>query len=323
MENKIPAPFRLSPEVGKALSQRLPLVALESTVITHGLPFPENRNLGLDMESVVRSHGANPATIAVIDGRIQVGISTEQLNNLAQGKNLHKLSVRDLGPAVALKWTGGTTVASTILAANAAGIRVMATGGIGGVHRVPPGDGGPRRAPYLAADISADLIQLAHTPVIVVCAGAKAILDLPATLEYLETHSVPVVGYQTDEFPAFYSRSSGLPVSARVASPDEIVKLAKAHWSLGNRSAVLVVVPPPEETALPYERVEEAVNQALDEAARQQVRGQAVTPFLLERMVALTGGASLQANLALLRNNAAVASEIAKDLSQRERMMSA
>lgn len=323
MENKLPAPFHLSVEVAKALAMHLPVVALESTVITHGLPFPENRNLGQDMESVVRSHGANPATIALIDGRIQVGISAGDLDVLSKGKDFHKISVRDMGLAVALGWTGGTTVAATIMAAHTAGIRVMATGGIGGVHRVAGDEPASRVVPYLATDISADLIQLSRTPVIVVCAGAKAILDLPATLEYLETYSIPVVGFQTDDFPAFYSRSSGLKTSASATSAQEIAKIAQAHWSLGNHSAVLVVVPPPEETALPYETVDIAVQQALTEARAQNIHGQAVTPFLLGKMVELTGGASLQANLALLQNNAGVASEIARYLSQGQRTISA
>ncbi len=313
--------YQISPDVSKALAARLPVVALESTVITHGLPYPENRQLAQDMEAEVRGSGATPATIAVVEGKIRVGLAAEDLAALAQARGTHKISSRDFAPAVAKGWTGGTTVAATMVAAHAAGVRVFATGGIGGVHRVINGE--VKEASVLASDISADLPQLARTPVVVVCAGAKAILDLPATLEYLETWAVPVVGYQTDDFPAFYSRSSGLGVSVRADGPAEVVEIALAHWRLGFRSAVLVVAPPPEELALPRDQVEAAVEQALAEAGQQQIRGQQVTPFLLERMVALTGGASLQANLGLLRNNARVAAAISREFSRREGLLSA
>lgn len=311
--------IRIFPDVARALAEKLPVVALESTVITHGLPFPENRRLAEDMETEVRTAGCTPATVGVLRGQIQVGLSAADLDQLAHGEGLHKLSVRDLGPAAALGWSGGTTVAATMLAAQAAGIRVFATGGIGGVHRA--GTGGTMG--YLPADISADLPVLARTAMIVVCAGAKAILDLPGTLEYLETASVPVIGYQTDDFPAFYSRSSGLPVSARAESPEQVAAIARAHWGLGNPSAVLVTVPPPLEAAMPRDEVETAVGQALGEAEAAGVRGQAVTPFLLDRMAILTGGASLQANLALLRHNARTASAIAAAFSMGERLMRA
>jgi pseudouridylate synthase len=298
--------FRFSPQVAKARQMKNALVALETTVVTHGLPFPQNVELARDMESVVRQHGAVPATIAILDGKIQVGLSAAQLDDLISGDDLRKISRRDFAPAIARSESGGTTVAGTLIAALAADIQVFATGGIGGVHRQP------------AFDISADLPELSRSPVIVVCAGAKAILDLPATLEYLETLGVPVVGYQTDEFPAFYSTSSGLPVSVRADSPGEVADLAQAHWGLGLSSALLVVVPPPKEVALPVNEVEKAIEQALHEAQEQSIRGQALTPFLLGRVSELTGQASLKANLGLLLNNARVAAEIAVELAQRK-----
>jgi len=287
-------------QVAHALETRQPVVALESTVITHGLPFPENLNLARDMEAEVRAGGATPATIALLDGKVHVGVEDEGLDRLARGGGMHKISTRDYGIAIAKGWSGGTTVAGTMMAAHQVGIRVFATGGIGGVHRGVP------------FDISADLPQLAHTPMIVVCAGAKAILDLSATLEYLETCAVPVLGYQTDEFPAFYSRTSGLKVTYQIDSPDEAATIAKEHWKLGLSSAVLVTTPLPEEVAIPAEFVEGAIQAALQEASEQGIRGPEVTPFLLQRVSELIGGASLRANLALLRNNARLGAEIAR-----------
>jgi len=283
-------------------------------VITHGLPYPQNLTLAEDMEAKVRSLNATPATVAVLDGEIHLGLNSDQLQRLASaGEGMLKVSTRDFALAVAQKASGGTTVAGTLLAASTAGIRVFATGGIGGVHQVPGGRGG-------SFDISADLPALASTPVIVVCAGAKAILDLPATLEYLETCGVPVVGYQTDEFPAFYSRQSGLNLktSARADDPAEVVAIARANWSLGLTSAILVVVPPPEEVALPPEDVAGAIRQALGESEERGIRGQEVTPFLLERVSELTGGSSLKANLGLLLNNAEVAGQIAREWARGE-----
>jgi len=297
--------LRYSPEISQAQQKKAPLVALESTVLTHGLPCPQNLQLAQDMDAQVRQYGATPATIAVLDGVIQVGLNEDQLDFLVKAEGLLKVSRRDFATAIAKKESGGTTVAGTLIAAPAAGIQVFATGGIGGVHRQP------------AYDVSTDLQELARTPVIVVCAGAKAILDLPATLEYLETMGVPVVGYQTDEFPAFYSHSSGLPVSVRADSPEEVVDIANAHWGLGLNSAILVTVPPPRESALPVGDVEKAIEQALLEADESGVRGQASTPFLLSRVSELTGQASLKANLALLLNNARVAAEIAVALSKK------
>ncbi len=294
-----PETFLIHAEVRQALQAGRPVVALESTVITHGLPYPHNRQIAEQMEAEVRAGGATPATIALLDGRALVGVTADQLERLAQAQEMHKISRRDFGPALALGWSGGTTVAGTMVAARAAGIRVFATGGIGGVHRQP------------AYDISTDLPELSRTPVLVVCAGAKAILDLDATLEYLETAAVPVIGYQTDDFPAFYSRSSGLKAPLRADDPAQIAAIARAHWSVDGAGGVLVTNPPPLEAALEGAAVEQAIQQALAEAQAQGVRSQAVTPFLLGRVSQLTGGASLQANLALLRNNARLATQIA------------
>lgn len=296
--------WQIHPEIRAALDAGQPIVALESTVITHGLPFPENLELAVSMESEVRLAGALPATIAALDGQIYVGLTAAQLERLAQEKGLVKISGRDLAPVVFHRRSGGTTVAATMIIASSVGIRVFATGGIGGVHR---------QAPF---DISADLIELSRRPMVVVCAGAKAILDLPATLEVLETLGVPVVGYQVDEFPAFYSRSSGLPVSVRVDSAAEAAALAIAHWKIGMNSAILLTQPPPEAESVPAEAIQIAIDQALEELQARQIRGQGVTPFLLQRVSELTGGLSLRANLALLRNNARLAAQVALALSQ-------
>ena len=300
MDPKLKPLIRMSKEVAKAQSLDLPLVALESTVITHGLPYPENIQLAQDVENEVRQAGATPATIAIIEGLFHIGLNIAQLEYLASARDLHKASPRDFSRLILNEESGGTTVAGTIFIAHRAGIKVFATGGIGGVHRHP------------AHDVSADLPQLAHTPVIVVCAGAKAILDLPATLEYLETHAVPVVGYQTNEFPAFYSARSRLATSHRADTPQEVVELARTHWNLGLESALLVTAPPPPEVAMPEDEMRQAVKEALKDAKKERVRGQRVTPYLLQRMSELTGNASLRANLGLLRNNAKLAAEIAR-----------
>lgn len=288
-----------SETVHQALASHSPVVALESTVVTHGLPHPENLQLARDMERVVRENGASPATVAVLDGRIHVGLTDSELERLASLPDVRKVSRRDFATAIAKKESGGTTVAGTMFAAHRAGIQVFATGGIGGVHPGPP------------YDISADLPALAGIPMAVVCAGAKAILDLPGTLEYLETMSVPVVGYGTDEFPAFYSPSSGLGVSVRLDSPREVAEFARTHWKLGNTSAVLVAQPPPQDSALSPEQASAAIQQAQREASQAGINGQALTPFLLKRLTELTGGATLKANLALLLNNARLAAQVA------------
>jgi pseudouridine-5'-phosphate glycosidase len=299
MKNKLPEYFCLDPQVKTALLQGTPVVALESTVITHGLPYPENHTLAKDMEAVIRDHQATPATIAVIEGKVHIGLDQSALQFLASTEDMRKISVRDFAPAVAQQASGGTTVAGTLVAAEKVGIRIFATGGIGGVHR---------DAPF---DISTDLSQLASSPVVVVCAGAKAILDLPTTIEQLETLGVPVIGYQTDEFPAFYSRESGLPVSARADSPEEVAVIAKAHWQIAGKRGLLVAAPPPIEAAIPAAEVKAHIEQALREAKLQNISGQVVTPFLLARVSQLSQGASLKANLALLKNNAKIAAQIA------------
>lgn len=292
----------ISPEVTRAHHLGMPVVALESTVITHGLPWPQNLSLAQDMEQVVRSEGAVPATIAMVDGQLRIGLQSTELEILAQSGAVRKISLRDFGLAAARGLSGGTTVSATLYAAHLAGIRVFATGGIGGVHR---------NAPF---DVSADLPALGKFPVVVVCAGAKSILDLPATLEYLETQGIPVVGYQTDAFPAFYSSESGLKVDMRADSPAETAAIARAHWELGLNSAVLVTVPPPAELAIPYNVMEAVIQQALSDAAVSGIRGNKVTPFMLARVAELTGGESMQTNLALLLNNARVAAAIAREL---------
>jgi pseudouridine-5'-phosphate glycosidase len=292
--------FSILPEVAQALAEGKPIVALESTVITHGLPFPENGMLAQSLETEIREQGCVPATIAVLDGMICVGLEQRQLDRLAQEGEMLKISSRDIAMTVAMRKSGGTTVAGTLAVAQAAGIKVFSTGGIGGVHR---------QAPF---DVSADLKQLAQSQLVVVCAGAKAILDIPATLEVLETFGVPVIGYKTNEFPAFYSLTSGNPVSVRVDSAEEVVELARTHWELGLTSGILVAVPPPANVALDNKVIESAIQKALSEAQIRNIHGQAVTPFLLGKVSELTGGASLRANLGLLHNNARVAAEIAK-----------
>jgi pseudouridine-5'-phosphate glycosidase len=292
--------IQYSQEVAQAVQNQQAVVGLETAVVTHGLPYPTNLSLARDMEEVIREEGAVPATVGVLEGAVRVGFGEEQLNALAEDDRVIKISRRDFSAAVAQQRSGGTTVAGTLTALARTEIRVFATGGIGGVHR---------DAPF---DVSADLPTLAQSPLVVVCAGAKAILDLPATLEYLETVSVPVVGYRTDEFPAFYARSSGLPVSVRAETPRDVVEIARAHWGMGLQSAVLVVVPPPEETALAQAEMEAAISTALEEAQEQEIHGQQVTPFLLDRVSVLTGQASLRANLSLLLQNARVAARIAR-----------
>ncbi len=300
--NKLPKYFKFSKDVQAAREKGLPLVALESTVITHGLPRPQNLQLAREMEETVRAEGAVPATIAVVAGRICVGLEPEELERLADDAQARKLSSRDLAAAVANGASGGTTVAGTLRVAAQAGLQIFATGGIGGVHRGEHWD------------VSADLGELAKLPLVVVSAGAKAILDLAATLEQLETLGVPVVGYKTDEFPAFYSIESGLATSARVESANEAAALARAHWEMGG-AGILLAAPLPAASALPRRDVETWIDQALREAEDQNITGQAVSPFLLKRVSELSGSRSLAANLALLKNNARLAAQVAKELA--------
>jgi pseudouridylate synthase len=298
-----------SSEVKRAMSISLPIVALESTVLTHGLPRPQNLQLAHDMERTVREQGATPATIGFLDGYLHIGLGESELDRLASERDAYKVGPRDFATVIRGELCGGTTVAGTMLACKQANIKVFATGGIGGVHR------------ETGYDISADLQALATMPMIVVCAGAKAILDLPATLEYLETMSVPVVGYGTDEFPAFYSRESGLRVSARLETPQEIVEFAKAHWNAGMQSAILVANPIPAADAIPASDMEPIIQEASQDARVKRIHGKELTPFLLQRIAELTKGKSMQANLALLLNNARLAAQIAKARRAVERRM--
>jgi pseudouridine-5'-phosphate glycosidase len=291
-------------EVAAALLEGQPVVALESTLITHGYAPPDNLRVARDMEATVRAGGAVPATIAVLNGQITVGLADAQLEELAACRDARKVSRRDLAVAAARGEMGATTVAATMVVAHLAGLPVLATGGIGGVHRGHP------------FDVSADLLELARTPVVVVCAGAKSLLDLPLTLEVLETHGVPVIGYGTHELPAFYSRSSGLPLAARADTPQEVAALARAHGALGLQGGLLVTVPVPQADELPRAEAEAAIEAAQRQADSAGITGAAVTPFLLARIAELTGGRSVRANTALLLNNARVAAQIAQALKQ-------
>lgn len=292
--------LNIAPEVDDALRQQRPVVALESTVIAHGLPRPQNLQTAQRLQEVVRETGATPATIAILHGKLTVGLSNDQINALANGSDIRKISTRDISVAVAQGWNGATTVASTTWIAHRAGIKVFATGGIGGVHRGS------------LPDISADLPELARTPIIVVCSGAKIVLDLPATREWLETHAVTVVGYQCDELPAFYSRQSGMAVDARVESAEDVARIYRAQRELGIESALLVVVPVPAQFEVPAEELQIVLTTALEDAEWKGIAGPALTPFLLSQMAERSGGSTLRANIALLENNARVAGEIAR-----------
>ena len=294
---------RYSTEVQAALVANKPLVALESTVIAHGLPRPQNLETAHRLEQIVRGAGSIPATIAVLDGQFCVGLSDEKVRFIAENEEIRKVSIRDLPIAVAQKWNGATTVASTSWIAHRVGINVFATGGIGGVHRGS------------LPDISADLPALATTPLVVVCSGAKIVLDLAATREWLETYGITVAGYQCDEMPAFYSRSSGLPVDILVDSPEDVAQIFRAQQALGVERALLVTVPVPREFEVPAENLERALNAALQEAESQHIAGRELTPFLLSRMAQTSEGATLKANIALLENNARIAAQVAVALT--------
>lgn len=294
-------PLTYSDEVRGALDAGKPVVALESTIITHGMPYPANLETAQGVEDVVRANGAVPATIAIIDREIHIGLNAERLEWLAQAHNVMKLSRADLAFAVAQGTTGATTVAATMICAALAGISVFATGGIGGVHK----------GAEETFDVSADLLELAQTPVTVVCAGAKAILDLPKTMEVLETHGVPVIGYQTDVLPAFWSRVSDIPIPLRCDGAEAIAAAHQMRARLGLKGGQLVANPIPAEVELSREYLEPIIAQAVAEAEAQWITAKGVTPFLLGRIVELTEGMSLKANIALVRNNAKLASEIA------------
>jgi pseudouridine-5'-phosphate glycosidase len=296
----------IAPEVREALGAGRPVVALESTIISHGMPYPTNVETARAVEAVVRAAGAVPATIAVLGGRIVVGIDAEAIERLGRGKSVMKASRRDLAAALVAQADAGTTVAATMAIADMAGIPVFATGGIGGVHR------GAERT----FDISADLIELSRTPVAVICAGCKSILDIGKTLEFLETQGVPVVGYGTDEFPAFYTRTSGFRLDHRFDAPEAIAAMIRANRALAAPSGILVANPIPEADALPADAIEAAIVQACREAEAAGIGQKAVTPFLLRRVGELTEGRSLPANIALIKNNAALGAKIAVALAR-------
>ena len=291
----------ISEEIQNSIKGNGPVVALESTIISHGMPFPQNLETALEVESIIRKEGAIPATIAVVEGRIKIGLSNLELEQFAQGTKTVKVSSRDLPLAISQKQDGGTTVAATMICARMAGISVFVTGGIGGVHR------GSEKT----MDISGDLMELARTNVAVVCAGIKSILDIPRTLEYLETQGVPVIGYRTDEFPAFYTTTSGYSVQSRINTAEEIARCMKVKWELGLDGGLVIANPVLREDAMDEVVIEEAITKSLKEASEKGIDGKAVTPFLLERISQLTDGESLKTNIALVCNNALVGAKIA------------
>jgi pseudouridylate synthase len=292
-------------EVAQALAQGKPVVALESTIIAHGMPYPQNVQTALEVEAVIRSHGAVPATIAVLEGKICIGLSREQIEALGSAKDVMKLSRRDLALAVSSGQPGATTVAATMICAALAGIEVFVTGGIGGVHR----------GAETSFDISADLQELAHTSVAVVCAGAKSILDLPLTLEYLETHGVPVISVEQSNFAAFFSRDSGLKADVRLDSAEAQARFIRTKWQLGMQGGVVISNPVPVESEIPAAKINAITDQALQHAQSQGIEGKATTPFLLKRINELTQGSSLVTNIALVKNNARVGALLAVALA--------
>ena len=295
----------IAPEVQKALDEGRPVVALESTIISHGMPYPQNVETALNVEKIIRENGAVPATIAVIGGRLKAGLSEAEIDYLGKtGAGVTKASRRDLPILVAEGKDGATTVTTTMIIAHMAGIQVFATGGIGGVHR----------GAQQTFDISADLEELAHTPVMVVCAGAKSILDLGLTLEYLETHGVPVIGYGTDELPAFYTRKSGFSVDYRIDTPEELAKAFYVKQDMGLGGGMLVTNPIPEEYSMDHEVINKAIDEAVKEAAEKGIHGKETTPFLLAKIKDITGGDSLNSNIQLVYNNAKLAAKTAAEL---------
>lgn len=299
--------LQLSNEVRQALEDGKPVVALESTIISHGMPYPKNVETALEVENVVRTNGAVPATIAIINGTLKVGITSEEIDYLGQqGTKVRKTSRRDIPFIIANKWDGATTVASTMIIANLAGIKIFATGGIGGVHR----------GAAQTMDISADLEELAATNVAVVCAGIKSILDLKLTLEYLETKGVPVVGFGTEELPAFYTRTSGLPVDYRVDDVKVLAEALRAKWDLGLQGGMVIANPIPKGFSMDSEIIETAIKKALAQADRQGITGKDITPFLLAKVESLTAGDSLYSNIQLVYNNAKLAAELAREMSE-------
>ena len=291
----------VNPEVAKALEEGRPVVALESTIIAHGMPYPKNVETAIAVEEVIKANGAVPATIGILGGRIKIGLTKEEIEYMAHAKNVLKVSRRDLPLVIAQKMDGATTVAGTMSAANMAGIKLFVTGGIGGVHR---GAGE-------SFDISADLEELKMTDVTVVCAGAKAILDIPATMEYLETAGVPVIAYGVDEIPAFYSRKSGVAAVCRLDSPEEIGALVSMKEELGLKGGVLVTCPIPEKDEIPADEINAVIDKAIEEAEENGIKGKESTPFLLSKVKDLTEGRSLEANIKLVLNNAEIGAKIA------------
>ena len=297
--------LEVSQEVKEALENNKPVVALESTIISHGMPYPQNYETALKVEKIIRDNGAVPATIAIINGKLKVGLSESEIEFLGkEGSKIIKVSRRDLAYIVANKLNGATTVATTMIIAELAGVRVFATGGIGGAHR----------GAETTMDISADLEELSNTNVAVVCAGAKSILDLGLTLEYLETHGVPVLGYQTKQLPAFYTRESGFELDYRIDTPEEIAKIITTKWELGLEGGVVIANPIPEEYSMDYNLITESIKNAVKEAEKNGIKGKETTPFLLGEIKEITKGASLEANIQLVYNNAKLASKIASSM---------
>lgn len=297
--------LEINPEVKRALDEGKAVVALESTIISHGMPYPRNVETALNVEKIVKENGAVPATIAILKGKLKVGLTHEEIEYLGKCKQVIKTSKRDIPFIVAKEADGATTVASTMIIAALAGIKVFATGGIGGVHR----------GAQETFDISADLEELSQTDVAVVCAGAKSILDIGLTLEYLETKGVPVIGFRTNELPAFYTRKSGFGVDYRVDSTEELAKALKAKWDLGLQGGVVVANPIPEQYAMSYDTITNAIENALKELDLKGIKGKESTPFLLSKVKEITGGASLESNIQLVYNNAKVGAQLAVDLS--------
>ncbi|WPC43145.1 pseudouridine-5'-phosphate glycosidase [Clostridium sp. JS66] len=294
----------INPEVKKALEEGKPVVALESTIISHGMPYPKNVETARNVEKIIRDKGAVPATIAILNGKLKVGLTNDELEHLGNGKNVIKTSRRDIPFIIAKKMDGATTVASTMIIAELAGIKVFATGGVGGVHR----------GAQQTFDISADLEELSHTNVAVVCAGVKSILDIGLTLEYLETNGVPVVGFGTDEMPAFYTRKSGFGVDYEIDSVKELSDAIKAKWDLGLQGGLIVANPIPEQYQMDYDVINKAIEDALKESEEKGIRGKESTPFLLAKIKEITGGDSLESNIRLVYNNAALGAELAVEL---------
>tara|TARA_R110000868_G_scaffold236052_1_gene489990 strand:+ start:144 stop:1043 length:900 start_codon:yes stop_codon:yes gene_type:complete len=298
----MPAYFDYSPEVASALRHKKPILALESTLITHGLPYPHNVKTAIAVEQLVREMGVTPATIAIMSGKIKIGLTPEELSTLVSNKSCAKASKRDIPYVLSQNISAGTTVAATLFAANHAGIKVFATGGIGGVHH---GD---------SDDISADIIELANTPVAVICAGAKAILDLPRTMEFLETYSIPVVGYRTETLPAFYTSKTSHPLNCLIENIPALVKLLNTHWQIGMKTGILITNPIPSSDEIPSHIIEPVIAAALVSANEHDIRGKELTPYLLNEIATVTQGKSMAANISLIKNNARLGAELALSL---------